>query len=91
MKKIYTSLILAINNSKMRGIMPHSGPGFTPNSLISPSIVCVFPLPVCKRLKAEAYGYSYMISTTKTKVIRIYLPIRKYAAVVSSHTVLDHW
>jgi hypothetical protein len=43
-----TALILANKYSKIRGVIPRSGLGLTSRSLISPSIVYVFPLPVCK-------------------------------------------
>jgi hypothetical protein len=42
-----TAWILANKNSKMRGVIPRCGLGLTSKSSISPSIVCVFPLPVC--------------------------------------------
>jgi hypothetical protein len=54
-KQLYniTALILANKNSNMRGVIPLSGLGLTSRSLISPSIVYVFPLPVCKQLKIQ--------------------------------------
>lgn len=42
-----TAWILANKNSNMRGVIPRCGLGLSSRLSISPSIVYVFPLPVC--------------------------------------------
>lgn len=49
----FTAWILANKNSKIRGVIPRCGLGLISKSSISPSIVYVFPLPVCMTKLAQ--------------------------------------
>lgn len=87
-----TILILENKYSNIRGVMPQSSLSLPSTSFISPIMVYVLPLPVCKKTtNASKFALQFIPWETYSPAwVMTYLTICKHTAIIPRQAILHH-